>query len=334
MKRILILGTLLACLAGMSQQQPPIIDMHLHALPVDFNGPPPVSICAAPAELPVHDNGGPWAESFAKWLNEPSCESPLISPHTDEELRKQTLSMLAKYNIIGMTSGPMLESYMMEGGERILPGLSFNFWRADLTVEKVRELLSSGKYRVFGEVGIQYMGYSPSDPKFEPYAALAEELDIPVAIHVGTGPPGSPYLPGLNAYRARLHSPLEMEELLVRHPKLRIYLMHAGWPMLDDLLAVLYTHPQVYVDIGVICYVLPQKAFYTYLQRIVEAGFGKRVMFGSDQMTWPGAIEVGIKAIESADFLTETQKRDILYNNAARFLRLSKEEIARHHGTE
>jgi uncharacterized protein len=38
------------------------------------------------------------------------------------------------------------------------------------------------------------------------------------------------------------------------------------------------------------------------------------------------------------DFLTQTavatvaQKRDIFYSNAARFLRLSSEEIAKHHG--
>jgi predicted TIM-barrel fold metal-dependent hydrolase len=38
-----------------------------------------------------------------------------------------------------------------------------------------------------------------------------------------------------------------MEEVLVRHPRLRVYLMHAGYPMLDDLLAVMYAHPQVYV---------------------------------------------------------------------------------------
>ena len=55
-------------------------------------------------------------------------------------------------------------------------------------------------------------------------------------------------------------------------------------------------------------------------------------MFGSDQMTWPGMIERGLEAIESAPFLTEDQKRDILYNNAARFLRLSDEQIARHQG--
>jgi hypothetical protein len=33
-----------------------------------------------------------------------------------------------------------------------------------------------------------------------------------------------------------------------------------------------------------------------------------------------------------APFLREAQKRDILYHNAARSLRLSEEEIARYHG--
>ena len=102
--------------------------------------------------------------------------------------------------------------------------------------------------------------------------------------------------------------------------------------MLDDLLAVLWTHPHVYVDVGAIVFGLPRAEFYRYLQPIVEAGFGKRVMFGSDQMVWPGVIERSIQAIESAPFLSETQKRDILYNNAARFLRFSDADIGRHHG--
>ena len=49
-------------------------------------------------------------------------------------------------------------------------------------------------------------------------------------------------------------------------------------------------------------------------------------------MVWPELIEISIAIIEEAPFLNETQKRDILYNNAARFLRLSEEEIAQHHG--
>ena len=87
-------------------------------------------------------------------------------------------------------------------------------------------------------------------------------------------------------------------------------------------------HPQVYVDIGVIVFTRPD--FYTYLRRIVEAGHANRVMFGSDQMVWPGVIERAITRIEKAPFLTEQQKRDILYNNAARFLRLSEEDVAAH----
>jgi predicted TIM-barrel fold metal-dependent hydrolase len=124
---------------------------------------------------------------------------------------------------------------------------------------------------------------------------------------------------------------LGLEEVLVRHPRLRVYIMHAGYPLIADLRALLFTHPQVYVDISSIVYTEPRAAFYRYLQEIVEAGYGDRVMFGSDQMIWPGIIEPSIEAIEQAPFLTPEQKRDILYNNAARFLRLGKEEIARHH---
>jgi uncharacterized protein len=49
-------------------------------------------------------------------------------------------------------------------------------------------------------------------------------------------------------------------------------------------------------------------------------------------MVWPGVIERAVAVIEDAPFLTAEQKRDIFYNNAARFLRLGADEIARHHG--
>jgi predicted TIM-barrel fold metal-dependent hydrolase len=57
-------------------------------------------------------------------------------------------------------------------------------------------------------------------------------------------------------------------------------------------------------------------------------------MFGSDQMYWPEAIGQAIESIRNAPFLDDAQKRDILYGNAARFLRLSAETIASHHRSE
>jgi predicted TIM-barrel fold metal-dependent hydrolase len=77
-----------------------------------------------------------------------------------------------------------------------------------------------------------------------------------------------------------------LKDVLVRHPKLRIWAMHAGWPLADDAIATLYAYPQLYVDPGIIDYLLPQAEFYGYLKRLVDAGFENRIMFGSDQMIW------------------------------------------------
>ncbi|MGQ0642536.1 MAG: amidohydrolase family protein [Gemmatimonadaceae bacterium] len=309
----------------------PIIDMHLHAVPADANGPPPMGVCAPPTEYPVLDPKEQWPQIFTAWFKNPRCANPVWGPMRDEDVMTQTLEILTRRNIYGVTSGPLLDRWKTSGGERVISSLGFALGGAP-SPDQVRQWFMERKYAVFGEVSIQYEGISPSDERFDPYLRVAEELDVPVGIHIGTGPPGAPYLGSAN-YRARLHSPLLLEDALVRHPRLRVFVMHAGWPMLDDLLALLWTHPQVYIDTGVIAFAIPRAEFNRYLQRIVEAGFGKRVLFGTDQMNWPGTIERAIDAIESAPFLSAEQKRDILYNNAARFLRLSEAEIAKHHGS-
>jgi predicted TIM-barrel fold metal-dependent hydrolase len=106
--------------------------------------------------------------------------------------------------------------------------------------------------------------------------------------------------------------------------------MHAAWPYLEDMKALMYAHPQVYVGLGVISWVLPRKEFQSYLKGLVDAGFGKRIMFGTDQMMWVDTISDSIEAVNSADFLTVDQKADIFYNNAARFLELPESEIKKH----
>jgi hypothetical protein len=64
--------------------------------------------------------------------------------------------------------------------------------------------------------------------------------------------------------------------------------------------------------------------FHAFLQQAIGRGFGKRILFGSDQMAWPDAIGLAIEGVDSADFLTMEQKRDIFYANAVRFLRLKE----------
>jgi predicted TIM-barrel fold metal-dependent hydrolase len=94
------------------------------------------------------------------------------------------------------------------------------------------------------------------------------------------------------------------------------------------MLALLYAHPHVYVDVAGLqsTAVVPRAGYLRHLRGLVDGGFAKRIMFGSD---FPDQVGTGIEAILEADFLSAEQKADILCNNAARFLRLDASTCAK-----
>jgi len=109
-------------------------------------------------------------------------------------------------------------------------------------------------------------------------------------------------------------------------------LENAGWPFREEVTALMNKYSTVYADISTVMHLKPRAVVYAYLKGLIDNGLEKRLMLGSDQMSWPETIGENIELIQEAPFLSEGQKRDILYNNAARFLRLTDEQIARHHG--
>lgn len=292
-----------------------------------------MAMCTPMDPMPTWDTSQPLMDNFIEPFKKPACKNPVWSPKTTKEVMQRTLAVMERYNVYGVVAGQSkrVSEWRKAAPRRVIPSLIPSFPLKPGLAKELQDAKAGGMLAVIGELGFQYDGISAADPALEDLWAAAESADIPVAVHFGPGPPGAAYLPGAG-YRARLSSPLLLEDVLVKHPKLRVNIMHAGFPMLDDTLALLYAHPQVYVDTGVIVYTQPKPAFYRYLQALVDAGFGKRVMFGSDQMVWPETMERAIKVINDAPFLSPAQKRDILYNNAARFLRFDDTTIAAHHG--
>jgi predicted TIM-barrel fold metal-dependent hydrolase len=67
---------------------------------------------------------------------------------------------------------------------------------------------------------------------------------------------------------------------------------------------ILFAHPNVYVDVAALSAerLVPRANYYDFLRRLVDAGFGKRIMFGSD---FPDQVETGVSALLDADFLRE-----------------------------
>jgi uncharacterized protein len=327
---LLLLAALPAWAASAAPAPEPVIDMHLHAFQME-ELPPGTPACPGDQLVQVPTIDPKDDLDFSKFV---TCDRPIFAPANDAALRDGTLAALRKHNVRrAMTEGPVeLVADWREaaGGELILPGVAFGT-RQDKSIAELRRLHANGQLAVLGEVYIQYRGHRADDPRYEPYFALAEELDIPVAIHLGEGPPAAARFPGYESYRASMGSPFLLEDVLRKHPKLRIYVMHYGSPLVDEMIAMMFTHPNLYVDVACNNWSFPRAQFHDALKRMVDAGFAKRIMFGSDQMYWPDAIGEAIKSIETAQFLGAEQKRDILYNNAARFLRLSEAEIARDH---
>lgn len=296
----------------------PIIDMHVHCLNKIWldNGAPMPRLC----------------------FPEPCYHTPAMVKK-DEDLLPLTIEAMDKYNIVkGVISWYGVESvakWKKAAPERFMAGIVygspaytnalFNDKPLYIDLGVIRQELEKGNVEVIGEITSQYFNYAADDPALDPIFSLAEEFDVPVHIHCGGlgGDPGFPISKG---------SPMHVSEVLRKHPKLRIYLENASWPFLEEVTSLMYTYPNVYADLSTITWIIPRKTFHTYLKGLIDAGLDKRLMFGSDAMNWPEAIGLAVEAIKSADFLTIAQKRDIFYNNAARFLRLSEEEIARHNG--
>ena len=283
-----------------AQERPPVIDMHMHAHHIPLDLPPG----APPPCLPR------------------PCQPEGAATATSDESLQETLEAMQRYNIVlGFLSSAdldIVQDWMSAAPDRFIPS-PFIEAPGDLSPDMLRQEYEAGRLAGMGEIGSQLLGVPPNDPALAPYYELAEEFDVPVLIHTaGIGPP----VPG---FRTGAGNPLLLEDVLVRHPDLRVFVENSGYPFLDDMIAMMYQYPQLYGDLSTITWVIPRSAFHRYLEELVRAGLGKRLMFGSDQMRWPVKIGEAIEAIEEADYLTEEQRRDILYNNAARFLRLGAE---------
>jgi uncharacterized protein len=198
--------------------------------------------------------------------------------------------------------------------------------------------MAARRIGVLGEMLFVYTGVRPDDARMAPYWALAAKYDVPVAVHINRGPP-----PGTGprkdpkccpAFDGEMGNPALLRPVLQRHRGLRILLEHVGTggepnnqPFNQEIEALLRDYPMVYFDMSILNSDAPAETHEAELKRWIDRGFADRIVFGSD--TRPaGPI---LRRLERIAWLTPQQRRAILYDNAARFLRLDKQTIDRHH---
>ena len=284
----------------------PIIDMHMHAFSLWYgpDGKPPPSDCYGEPCNPIH-----------------------TAARTDEELIGLTVEEMDKNNVVLGVLGGDID--MVSIWKSAVPGRFIGGSRiprpGEPSVDMLRDKFSEGLFGLMGEINSQDNGYAPNDPALEPYFALADELDLPVLIHTLGNGQFSP------TFRVAAGNPILLEDVLVKHPNIRLYVENCGFPFSSAMIAMMYQYPKLHCDVSTITWMFKREAFLDHFERLVRAGLAKRIMFGSDQVIWPESISVAVEAIQSVEFLTPQQRADIFYGNAARFLRLSDDQIAKHH---
>lgn len=281
-------------------QQRKIIDMHIH------------SYDSASFVHPIDDPSG-----------HPSSENAAV--HFKDTYKALQTFHVAKAVVSG--SPVSVDTWVSNDSSHIIIRGIMMDNPTDFGMDTVRfeQMVKDKKIEVFGEIGTYYSGTTLSDSVWQPYLRICEKYDIPVAVHQGGGAPETPYH-GSPKARLILSDPFLIEDVLVKYPALRIYMMHAGEVWYEHAIRLMMLYPQLYSDLGVLLWVTPYTQRYAieFLKGAKEAGCLSRVMYGTDQMLWPYATEKSLQFLDSLTFLTKQDKEDILYNNAARFLRLSK----------
>ncbi len=302
MRKLVALAWTLVSGVAFAENKLPIIDMHLHSY----------------AEQHFHPMKDPYGRASSKTVVE----------HFNE-----TYQQMRKHNIvIGMlsTSKQSAKFWLEKDTEkRFLRGVEdYRAW----TPKEFEEAVKAGQIKIFGEIGPYYEGKTLDDPAYAPYLKICEKYGIPLAVHTGGGAPRAAYTFAPKS-RLKFGNPFLLEDALVKHPNLKVYLMHSGEVYYLEALRLMLSHPHVYSDLGVVLWVHDSPKYFgeEFLRLAKKFGLLDRVMFGSDQMRWPHAIEESINQLNSFNFLTKEEKRNIFYNNAARFLELDQSTIQSHH---
>ncbi len=174
----------------------------------------------------------------------------------------------------------------------------------------VRAAIEAGA-RVF-KAHVQVGGYDPTDPQLDPVWGALAEAGVPVVVHCGHGP-----IPGR-------HTGLEpVEQVLRRHPRLRLVVAHAGMPDYAAFAALADRWPTVWLDTTMVgtpfteaLMPLPADLPARY------ADLADRVVLGSDFPNIPYPYATQLDALARLD-LGDDWLRGVLWDNGVRLLGLA-----------
>jgi predicted TIM-barrel fold metal-dependent hydrolase len=208
----------------------------------------------------------------------------------------------------------------------VVAGVSYtNYQERDL--RELAEFLEQGLVK-----GIKlYPGYEPFypwDKRCQVVYDLCLEYDVPVMIHAGDT--------FTEKGRLKYAHPLEIDEVAVEYPDLKIVICHLGNPWLRDCMEVVYKNKNVHADISGLVLGDFTSKFERWLRKqidevLLHVGDPSYLLYGTD---WPLASMESYVELMSRVSLPARHKELILAENAVRLFKLPLDLKAPDDGAE
>lgn len=122
------------------------------------------------------------------------------------------------------------------------------------------------------KLGPVYQHFDPQDSRYRPLFAKCQHYGLPIMWHQGTTFP--------SAARLKWGLPLQLEDIAMEFPDLKMIIAHLGHPWETDVMVLIRKCPNVYTDISAVHY-RPWR-YWQALVTAMEYGVEHKILPGSD----------------------------------------------------
>ncbi|HEY4279982.1 MAG TPA: amidohydrolase family protein [Conexibacter sp.] len=181
-------------------------------------------------------------------------------------------------------------SYVAEHPEKLVGFASVDASSPD-AVAQLRRAVDAGPRGL--KLAPTYQGFDPLSPQALAVCEAAEDLGLPILWHQGTT--------FVRTAELRWALPLQIDQVAIRFPRLRIVIAHMGHPWIDDALVVVRKHPNVFADVSAL-HPRPWQ-LYNALISALEYGVADKLLFGTD---WPFAqLDASVAGLRAVNRFTD-----------------------------
>lgn len=230
-------------------------------------------------------------------------------------------AMVAEMDAAGIdralcSAGPLIPNRVVEEAvaahpDRLIGVASVDPWGPDGVMGAVRELRRLVEDKGF--VGLKLEPFINdrvlTEARWYPLYAACVDLDVTLQTQVGnTGPP---------TYPSETGRPLYVDRIAVEFPDLRIVAGHIGLPWTDEMLAIAWKHPNVWIDTSV----YPPKRYPDAFVKFMTSYGQDKAIWASD---WPMLdFDRALAGLDDLG-LSDDVRRKFLHDNCVRAFALDR----------